>query len=35
MKKFEMPEIEILKLSVEDVMAASGDEGREDEFPLA
>ena len=34
MKKFEMPEIEILKIDVQDVIAQSGG-GREDETPLA
>ena len=32
MKFFEIPEIEIVKFAVEDVITASG-EGREDELP--
>ena len=32
MKNFEMPEIEIVKFNIEDVITTSS--GREDEFPL-
>lgn len=34
MKRFEIPEIEIVKFSVEDIITTSNEPGREDEFPL-
>ena len=36
MKQFEIPEIEILRFAIQDVITSSdGPEFREDEFPIA
>lgn len=35
MKKFEMPEIEVVEFAVEDVITASTGEGKDNEFEIS